>query len=169
MASRPRPRRDEPFERFADALGEALGPLYRVSVVPASREDDGTLIPMPGADGLALLIQVDRGALRTAVAALQGLLGEEETGAGGGGPAGAFTHVERALEELITAAEASVGRAIEEMSRAEKQRVVRFLDERGAFAVRRSVETVAEALGVSRFTVYNYLESSRDRPPGDPG
>jgi predicted transcriptional regulator YheO len=32
-----------------------------------------------------------------------------------------------------------------------------MLEERGAFAYRKSAETVAEALGVTRFTVYNYL------------
>jgi predicted transcriptional regulator YheO len=35
--------------------------------------------------------------------------------------------------------------------------VVRTLEARGAFSVRHGVETVAGALGVSRFTVYNYL------------
>ena len=39
---------------------------------------------------------------------------------------------------------------------------VRLLEEAGAFSYRKSVETVATALGVSRFTVYNYL--NRDRP-----
>ena len=34
---------------------------------------------------------------------------------------------------------------------------LRLLEERGAFEMRRSAETVAEALGVTRFTVYNYL------------
>ena len=47
------------------------------------------------------------------------------------------------------------------MTRAEKQQLVRYLDERGAFALRRSVESVAETLGVSRFTVYNYLDAAR--------
>jgi len=48
-----------------------------------------------------------------------------------------------------------------DLPRAEKQRAVRRLEESGAFAYRRSVETVAAALGVSRFTIYNYL--NRDR------
>ena len=32
--------------------------------------------------------------------------------------------------------------------------------ERGAFELRRSVEAVAEAMGVSRFTIYNYLNAA---------
>ena len=36
------------------------------------------------------------------------------------------------------------------------------MEESGAFAYRRSVETVAAALGVSRFTIYNYLNRDRE-------
>ena len=48
-----------------------------------------------------------------------------------------------------------------ELGRKEKQDVVRILEERGAFSVRHGVETVASALGVSRFTVYNYLNREK--------
>ena len=87
------------------------------------------------------------------------------------GPAGgSFTRVDQALTELIAHCEAEVGRSLADMSRAETRQVVRFLDQRGAFALRKSVETVADALGVSRFTVYNYLDSSRqDDRPGSVG
>ena len=47
------------------------------------------------------------------------------------------------------------------MSRGDKQQLVRYLDERGAFALRKAVERVAATLGVSRFTVYNYLDAAR--------
>ena len=46
---------------------------------------------------------------------------------------------------------------ISELDRKAKQEAVRLLEARGAFSVRHGVETVAGALGVSRFTVYNYL------------
>ena len=41
-----------------------------------------------------------------------------------------------------------------------KQLAVRMLDDRGAFALRRSVESVADAMNVSRFTIYNYLNAA---------
>lgn len=47
------------------------------------------------------------------------------------------------------------------LDRADKQRLVASLEQRGAFTVRHGVETVAAALGVSRFTVYNYLNRQR--------
>jgi hypothetical protein len=61
------------------------------------------------------------------------------------------------LVRLIGTVERELGGHLAELPRAEKQRAVRLLEERGAFEMRRSAEVVAEALGVTRFTVYNYL------------
>ncbi len=65
------------------------------------------------------------------------------------------------LAALIDDVAEEMGTPLAELSRADKQRAVRMLEERGAFAYRRSAETIAEAIGVSRFTVYNYLNRSR--------
>jgi hypothetical protein len=64
------------------------------------------------------------------------------------------------LEGMLSDLAGELGAALSELPRAEKQRAVRVLEERGAFAYRKSAETVAEALGVTRFTVYNYLNRS---------
>jgi hypothetical protein len=61
------------------------------------------------------------------------------------------------LEELSR----ELGGPLSDLARAQKQQAVRLLEERGAFSYRKSVETVAEALGVTRFTVYNYLNRAR--------
>jgi hypothetical protein len=65
-----------------------------------------------------------------------------------------------ALPTLIAEVEHDMGHPCAEMDRSQKQEAVVLLSERGAFTLRKSVEDVAEALGVSRFTVYNYLERS---------
>jgi hypothetical protein len=64
-----------------------------------------------------------------------------------------------ALDRLIDAVEAELGDRLPRLSREDKQRAVRLLDERGAFILRRAVEDVADAMGVSRITVYNYLNA----------
>jgi uncharacterized protein YqgV (UPF0045/DUF77 family) len=64
-----------------------------------------------------------------------------------------------ALERLIGFVERELGSRLSELDREGKQRAVRLLDEAGAFTLRRSVEDVADALGVSRITVYNYLNA----------
>ena len=70
-----------------------------------------------------------------------------------------------ALVRMIGTVESELGARLPELARRDKQRAVRLLEERGAFTLRKSVESVAKALGVSRFTVYNYLnreQSSQD-------
>jgi hypothetical protein len=64
-----------------------------------------------------------------------------------------------ALDRLIDAVETELGGPLPALSREGKQRAVRLLDERGAFTLRRAVEDVADAMGVSRITVYNYLNA----------
>ncbi|NDZ79265.1 transcriptional regulator [Streptomyces sp. SID10853] len=61
------------------------------------------------------------------------------------------------LDHILAALERRHGVPLSELDRRTKQAVVRILEARGAFSVRHGVETVAGALGVSRFTVYNYL------------
>ncbi|OZM74115.1 transcriptional regulator [Amycolatopsis antarctica] len=62
-----------------------------------------------------------------------------------------------ALERLILEIEGELGGSLDSLDRPAKQRAVRMLEERGAFTLRGAVEGVAAALGVTRFTVYNYL------------
>lgn len=53
------------------------------------------------------------------------------------------------------------------LDRRTKQDVVKQLEGRGAFTVRHGVETVASALGVSRFTVYNYINYANEQRAKD--
>ena len=66
------------------------------------------------------------------------------------------------LDGIITDLEGQFGSPLADLDRPGKQRAVRMLEESGAFSYRKSVETVAAALGISRFTVYNYLNRERD-------
>ena len=66
------------------------------------------------------------------------------------------------LDHILAAMERKKGKPLADLDRKAKQEVVRMLEARGAFSVRHGVETVASALGVSRFTVYNYLNREKD-------
>ena len=65
-----------------------------------------------------------------------------------------IARVERELDGLLGA-----------LSRENKQRAVRMLEDRGAFALRKSIDVVADAMGVSRITIYNYLNAVSPRAP----
>ncbi|MGH9296964.1 MAG: helix-turn-helix domain-containing protein [Acidimicrobiales bacterium] len=62
-----------------------------------------------------------------------------------------------ALDRLLERVANELGAPLDQLTREGKQRAVELLDERGAFNFRKSVEDAAQALRVSRFTVYNYL------------
>lgn len=66
------------------------------------------------------------------------------------------------LDHILAALERKQGKPLADLDRKAKQEVVRILEARGAFSVRHGVETVASAIGVSRFTVYNYLNREKD-------
>jgi len=51
------------------------------------------------------------------------------------------------------------------MDRTDKIRIVNALNARGIFLIRGSVEAVARALHVSRYTIYNYLDQGRASEP----
>jgi hypothetical protein len=65
------------------------------------------------------------------------------------------------LDHILAALERRTGKPLADLDRRAKQEIVRSLEARGAFSVRHGVETVASALGVSRFTVYNYLNREK--------
>ena len=73
-----------------------------------------------------------------------------------------------ALGRLIGTIERELGDSLAKLSRTDKQVAVRLLHERGAFLLRKGVEDVAAAMGVSRITIYNYI-GAMEQPAPDPG
>ena len=62
---------------------------------------------------------------------------------------------------MITEAIREAGRPVNQMSREDKVGVLQRLDARGATQMRKSVETIAVRLGISRVTAYSYLDEAR--------
>ncbi|MGW0816947.1 helix-turn-helix transcriptional regulator [Streptomyces viridiviolaceus] len=80
-----------------------------------------------------------------------------------------FPHsVEELCGLLADAAIAAIGVPVDQMRKEQKLRVVADLERRGFFLVKQAPEAAAAALGVSRFTIYNYLnelnESGKESP-----
>ena len=69
--------------------------------------------------------------------------------------------LQSALERLVAAVELELGASLADLDREQKQVAVRMLDDKGAFLLRKSIEDVADAMGVSRITIYNYLNNIR--------
>ena len=67
------------------------------------------------------------------------------------------------VEHVIGAHVRATGRPVDRMTRQDRLAVLRALDDARVFAVRRAAPTVAEALRVSRSTVYGLLTELRAR------
>ncbi len=70
------------------------------------------------------------------------------------------TSMEKFVDGIIEQAIIGIGKQVAFMHKSERLEVVRMLDRHGAFKLRGSVEYVAKILGVSRFTVYNYINEN---------
>jgi predicted transcriptional regulator YheO len=68
-----------------------------------------------------------------------------------------------ALERMIEGVERDAGADLGAMDRAQKQVAVRALDDQGAFLLRGAVDRIARAMGVSRVTLYSYLNALERR------
>lgn len=130
-----------------DEVVRAIEPLLRrvggAVVAPGEVEDGDVAIAWPGGPTVHVRLPPERRPRR-----------------GGPAHAAATADLSDGLARLIGEVERELGGPLATLPRPGKQRAVRLLEERGAFEMRRSAETVAEALGVTRFTVYNYLNRS---------
>ena len=71
------------------------------------------------------------------------------------------------LETMFQKAVEFVGKPPSAMTKADRLRVVRILDDAGIFELRKAIPTVAGYLGVTRFTIHNYLNEIRGRSGED--
>ncbi|WP_434511752.1 helix-turn-helix transcriptional regulator [Desulfitobacterium sp. AusDCA] len=74
------------------------------------------------------------------------------------------TSVQETIESLVNQAIETLGKQPAAMSMDDKVRFVGILEEKGAFLIKGAVDYAAVVLGVSKFTVYNYLNKVRFAP-----
>jgi predicted transcriptional regulator YheO len=110
----------------------------------------------------SLCINVDVDAFVTARAALDALLGVEAQPTGDPDETETFGNdIGEVLDAQIQAALSRTGKPLPSLTREDRVAVVRHLDEKGAFLVKRAADRIARSLGISRVTVYAYLEEAR--------
>ena len=64
---------------------------------------------------------------------------------------------------IIHNAISSIGKQTQDLTREDKVAIVAYLEAKGAFLIRYSVERVAELLGMTKYTIYNYLDEIRKK------
>ena len=107
-------------------------------------------------------INYDITALLAVENAVQGLVQTEPEGNGEGTSADApqtITHnVTELLDLLIEQAIAKVGKPVALMNKDDKTAVVQYLNNAGAFLITKSGDKVSSLLGISKFTLYSYMD-----------
>ena len=106
----------------------------------------------------ALCLNSDRSQLEAALACLQALVGRAPPAprAAPEPPA-----MDEAMQDIIAQALERGGKPLARMKKTDKKQAVAQMLEQGLFIVKGGVERAAEALGVSRYTIYNYLDEIR--------
>jgi predicted transcriptional regulator YheO len=76
--------------------------------------------------------------------------------------------VDDLVQEIIQSGITATEKPVAAMGREDKMAAVRYMNDRGLFLIRSSVDLAAAHLGVTRFTVYNYLDQLRGKAPARP-
>ena len=71
------------------------------------------------------------------------------------------TNVAEILDDLIRESIDMIGKPTALMSKDEKIRAIRFLNDSGAFLITKSGPKVCAAFGISKYTLYSYLDEAR--------
>ena len=70
-------------------------------------------------------------------------------------------NVNNVLDELIDQSVALVGKPVALMNKDDKIRAIQFLNENGAFLVTKSGDKVAKYFGISKYTLYSYIDANK--------
>ena len=65
------------------------------------------------------------------------------------------------LDELISQSIKLVGKPVAMMNKDDKIKAIQFLNNAGAFLITKSGDKVSKQFGISKYTLYNYMDASR--------
>lgn len=117
---------------------------------------------IPGSDGRPAAIFSINYDISTLVSVEQAIHDLTTPAGSGETPPQAITSsVTGLLEELIRQSAALVGKPPALMDREDKRRAIRFLSDSGALLITKAGDRIAAAFGISKFTLYNYLDDSK--------
>jgi predicted transcriptional regulator YheO len=72
-----------------------------------------------------------------------------------------YSDISNVLDQIINDTLSKYSKPVSLMQKEDKLKIVENLDERGVFLIKGSVDNVANSIGVSRYSVYNYLDEVR--------
>ena len=73
-----------------------------------------------------------------------------------------IVNVNDLLDELIDQSVALVGKPVALMNKEDKMRAIGFLSQNGAFLVTKSGDKIAKYFGISKYTLYSYIDKQQE-------
>ena len=73
-----------------------------------------------------------------------------------------FSDVDDLLDRLIARSAAHVGKPVAVMTKEDKVRAIHYLDAKGAFLIKKAGDRVSKYYDISKYTLYNYLDTELD-------
>ena len=77
-----------------------------------------------------------------------------------------IVNVNDLLDELISQSVTLVGKPVALMNKDDKMRAIGFLNQSGAFLVTKSGDKIAKYCGISKYTLYSYIDKQEDKKNG---
>lgn len=76
-------------------------------------------------------------------------------------------HVEELLDELLWRSTELIGKPVSLMNKDDKMRAVRYLNSKGALLITKSGDRIAKYFGISKFTLYSYIDLKQEENTND--
>ena len=76
-------------------------------------------------------------------------------------------NVNDVLDDLIDRSVRLIGKPVELMNKDDKVRAIQFLSERGALLITKSGDKIAKHFGISKYTLYSYLDQKQEDKNND--
>lgn len=119
------------------------------------RDDEGKVAAL-------FCINQDVTALNMAVSTLQELASPQDLQST---PERISPNVNDVLDDLIDHSVRLIGKPVELMTKEDKVRAIQFLSERGALLITKSGDKIAKHFGISKYTLYSYLDQKQEEKP----
>lgn len=65
---------------------------------------------------------------------------------------------EKMIDDIFAEGVKSIGKPVALMNREDRINLVKYLNDNGGFSLKKSIQTVAKKMNISRYTIYNYLK-----------
>ena len=73
-----------------------------------------------------------------------------------------YGNIDDMLTQMMNEELRAIGKTVQDLTKEDKVRMVQDLDKKGFFLIKKSAPLLADFLGMSRFSIYNYLNLAKD-------